>query len=152
MFRKYCIYALLVALLPLASSCVTQPGAYTYDKSRFYSGSSKDEVWRKIIQFFSENNIQVRTIEKDSGIVYAEATRISPGELSSYADCGSFPFEVVVSGTVRLNIFADESEEGTKVSVNTDFKSERSNIGDGSRSVGVCNSMGTLEKTILDYI
>lgn len=163
MFRKWFICTLLLVLLPLASSCVSQPGVYTFDKSRLYPENSKDEVWSKIIRFFSERNIQIKTVEKDSGIIYAEVTRFDPEELVTYADCGQGQKQTTVidvrriqAGIIKLNVFVVENSEGTSVSVNTDYKAEaipNSIFASGDKIyIQNCNSKGTLEKSILDYV
>lgn len=140
-FKSICI---LFALICVAS-CASPPKTTVFDKSRTYD-LSKDAVWEDLLSFFTSNNIQIKTIEKDSGVIYAERSGVD----ASMADCGQVPLaaEMVRSGT--LNVFVRPAGSKTQVTVNSDFKIVR--MFDNQTYTAPCNSTGLLEKSILESI
>lgn len=105
------------------------------------------------MEFFAERNLSIKTIEKDSGIIYAEPAIFN----DNYADCGSFgAYKATddVEGIVRLNVFVRTTNSGqTKVTVNTSFNDIFYNdpFIYGRKKVE-CQSTGVLEKEILDFV
>ena len=48
----------------------------------------KDQAWRGLMDYFTRHSIQIKTIEKDSGVIYAERLYGKGEEFSEFADCG----------------------------------------------------------------
>ena len=67
MYRSYAFVLFSVLL----SGCATVPATYDFDSKKIYN-NHKDFVWEGVMNFFAKNNIQIRTIEKASGLIYAE--------------------------------------------------------------------------------
>jgi hypothetical protein len=97
------------------------------------------------LAFFTSNNIQIKTIEKDSGVIYAERARADP----SMADCGQ-DLAVELSRPANLNVFVKEASGGTQVTVNANFEVVRTF--DNRTWNAPCHSTGLLEKQILSSI
>ncbi|MDJ1632246.1 hypothetical protein [Rhizobium rhizogenes] len=134
---------LTVATLAALSSCATPPKATVFKNSETFS-VTKDQAWEKLLAFFTSNNVQIKTIEKDSGVIYAERSGVD----ATYADCGQGGLAVDVSRSGTLNVFVREVSAGkTQVTVNTDFKIMRQF--DGQPIIGECKSTGSLERGIL---
>lgn len=138
--------AAAVAASVLVASCGTPPKSYTFDRSNTYP-ISKDEAWERLLGYFTSNNIQIKTIEKDSGVIYAERALVD----ASIADCGQGGLAVDVARAGGLNVFVRSvSPRETQVSVNSDYKITR--MFDGQVMVTPCNSTGLLEGQILRSI
>ena len=127
------------------SACATPPKKIAFEKSRSYS-LSKDAAWERLLGFFTSNNIQIKTIEKDSGVIYAERTLSD----ASMADCGQNALAGEIGRPVTLNVFVRQVGEKTDVTVNTDFKVIR--IFDGATWSDQCHSRGVLERSVLDHV
>src|SRR3972149_2690182 len=130
-------------LIVMLASCATAPATYNYEKSKSYS-RTYDQIWEDVIGFFASRNIQIKTIEKDSGVIYAETNRFD----EKLADCGHPGIASVVTRTVSLNVFVMRSERDPKVNVNTKFIETRQ----FDRSIWTveCNSKGVIEQAILE--
>ncbi len=111
-------------------------------------GSDFDAVWSAVIKFFATNNIPIKTIEKDSGIIYAEP-QIFPEE---WIDCGK-PYMLEVFGETEgsFNVFVNEDENDVSVQITTAF-SVSVWIGNDFKENRICYSTGAFEKSLLDYV
>ena len=105
-----------------------------------------DAVWEDIVQFLASKNIQIKNIAKDSGIIYAEASRFD----NDVADCGSPGILHIVGRRATFNVFVNRSSSNPTVSVNTEFTEVRRF--DGPTMTVPCNSRGVLEAAILNAI
>jgi hypothetical protein len=138
--------AAAASAMAIVASCATPPKTYTFDKTRTYP-ISKDEAWERLLGYFTTNNIQIKTIEKDSGVIYAERALVD----ASIADCGDGGLTVDVSRSGGLNVFVRAiSPNETQVSVNSDYKITRTF--DTQVIVTPCNSTGLIEGQILRSI
>lgn len=138
--------AAAVAATAMITSCATPPATYSFDRSNTYP-ISKDEAWERLLGYFTTNNIQIKTIEKDSGVIYAERSMVD----ASIADCGEGGLAMDVNRAGGLNVFVRSiSPRETQVSVNSDYKITR--MFDGQLMVSQCNSTGLIEGQILRAI
>lgn len=138
---NYQIMAALAALFAV-TSCATPPKETAINNSRTYS-ISKDEAWERLLTFFTGNNIQIKTIEKDSGVIYAERAIVD----TSMADCGQRPFAQELGRTATMNVFVRAVSAGTQVTVNTSFSVNRRF--DNQTWTDQCSSTGSLETQVL---
>ena len=127
------------------SACVAGPKPTQFENSRIYP-MSIDDVWPSIIEFLARYSMQIKTIEKDSGIIYAERTQAGEG----FADCGTTILAVEVGRPATVNIFVRANGAATEVTVNTVFTVARAF--DGRVFSDACLSTGVLETAILDSI
>ena len=136
--------AVLVATATLVA-CATAPANYSVNKSRSYD-KGYDQVWEDLVSFFASNNIPIKNIAKDSGVIYAESTRFD----DSYADCGKPGIMAVVGRKANFNVFVNRSGAKPAVSVNTDFTEFRRF--DTAQTTVQCNSKGIIEARLLDSV
>ncbi len=139
--KKFLAVAAAFAAL---AACATPPKQTAFSNSQVFQ-AGKDAVWSDLLAFFTSNNIQIKTIEKDSGVIYAERARADP----SMADCGQ-DLAVELSRPANLNVFVKEVSDGTQVTVNANFEAVRTF--DNRTWNAPCHSTGLLEKQILSSI
>lgn len=140
-----------LAISLAAAACAAPPALIPIDNSRTL-GISKDEAWANAVEYFATGNITIRTIERDSGIIYAERMFGSGNEVAQFADCGTAGMSVPTSTTVDLNVFVREAGDGVNVTVNTRFSQQRQSAWDNSISSVECSSLGVIENRILDAV
>ena len=137
----------MTAVLAL-SACATAPEVYDFDNSKTVS-TSYDQTWEKVITYFSSNNIPIKTLEKDSGLVVAEIARLDGRSISRYADCQASMLDMIEGGKADYNVFVRRAADGTTVTVNTDFSATRRGVGTATSSFSDCNSKGVFEQEFL---
>ena len=148
---------LLILSVLLFFGCATAPLTYNFDSTRTYE-AMEGEVWSDLMAFFTTNNIQIRTIERDSGIVYAERLYAGGDSLSlfsQFADCGNYALEIPGPGSASFNVFVnDEISDQITVSVTTNFTMvwSSSSMWSTTTVVRACNSTGWLEGLVLNAI
>ncbi|MDE2162351.1 MAG: hypothetical protein KGJ53_04250 [Alphaproteobacteria bacterium] len=142
MFRKILILAVAFTL----AGCATAPTKTQFSNSRSYPGSY-DAVWTQVVHFFATNNIPIKNIAKDSGVIYAEASSFD----SNDADCGSNPLMTPQQNVIALNVFVQDKGDHREVSVNATFRQVLVGPYNTVQTV-TCLSRGTIEQTIFDSI
>ena len=113
-----------------------------------------DAVWRALVRALAQENVQVRAIARDSGVIASEAV---PTTIGLYADCGRFGDRVVEGeAQVAYTIFVEAvSPSQTAVQVNTRMRTETYAQGVGkvrARSPLACASTGRWEANLLDTV
>lgn len=146
---KLQIPALAVLVFGL-SACATAPAFVPIENTRAIA-QSKDHVWANLVEHFASSNISIKTIEKDSGIIYAERMFGGGNSVSSMADCGVDPMARPITTAADLNVFVREAPAGgVTTTVNARFRQTRQSAWDNSMTSVECASLGTMERTILD--
>ena len=125
------------------------PAAYTEQIDAPY-----DAVWRALVRALARENVQIRTIARDSGVIASEAV---PTTIGLYADCGRFGEERVEGDAqVAFTIFVEAvSSTQTAVQVNTRMRTDPYTRGSGPpkpRSGLPCASTGRWEANLLDTV
>ncbi|HEX2480674.1 MAG TPA: hypothetical protein VHQ69_02215, partial [Methylomirabilota bacterium] len=125
------------------------PSAYTERIEAPY-----DAVWRALVRALARENVQIRTIARDSGVIASEAV---PTTIGLYADCGRFGDERVQGDAqVAFTIFVESVTSGqTAVQVNTRMRTDTYTRGSGlpkPRSGLPCASTGRWEANLLDTV
>jgi len=107
-------------------------------------GKSEDQVWSDLIGFFTSRNIQIQTIERDSGVIYAERASFD----DTLASCDMNSMLAPGTSLATLNVFVRPlSPTQTQVTVNTDFRKTGRY---GANEIPLnCYSTGLLEADIL---
>lgn len=141
MLRKFAVIAVAIAV----SACATPPATYSISNSRSYT-KQYDQVWEDLVAFFAKRNVQIKNIAKDSGVIYAEASRFD----DSVADCGNPGIFQVVGRRAHFNVFVNRSGKQPVVSVNTEFTEMRRF--DSNVQTVQCNSKGVLEDLVLSSV
>jgi uncharacterized lipoprotein len=125
------------------------PSAYTEQIEAPY-----DAVWRALVRALARENVQIRTIARDSGVIASEAV---PTTIGLYADCGRFGDERVEGeAQVAFTIFVEAvSPTQTAVQVNTRMRTDTYTRGSGppkARAGVPCASTGRWEANLLDTV
>jgi hypothetical protein len=125
------------------------PSAYTEQIEAPY-----DVVWRALVRALARENVQIRAIARDSGVIASEAV---PTTIGLYADCGRFGDEGVQGDAqVAFTIFVEAvSTTQTAVQVNTRMRTDTYTRGAGSpkpRPGLACASTGRWEANLLDTV
>jgi hypothetical protein len=107
-----------------------------------------DEVWTRLMAWFTSNQIQIKTIEKQSGVVYAEKAQV-PADWP--ADCGQPGFEDVVSRPMSMNVYVREEHPG-KVTVTVNVQVSERRSFSGKEWTVQCNSTGKLESSVFSAL
>lgn len=105
-----------------------------------------DTVWANLVEYFTSKSIQIKTIEKASGVIYAERSHVS----ENTADCGQVPLALELNRLLSLNVFVRAIASRTQVTVNAEYGIVRSF--DGKTWSDKCYSTGELERSILDSL
>jgi hypothetical protein len=113
-----------------------------------------DAVWRALVRALARENVQVRTIARDSGVIASEAV---PTTIGLYADCGRFGDERVEGDAqVAFTIFVEAvSNTQTAVQVNTRMRTDTYTRGSSPpkpRPGLPCASTGRWEANLLDTV
>jgi hypothetical protein len=125
------------------------PGPYTEQIDAPY-----EQVWRALMRVLARENVQVRAIARDSGVIASEAV---PTTIGLYADCGRFGDERVEGDAqVAFSIFVEAvSSTQTAVQVNTRMRTDAYGRGTGSvkpRPPLGCASTGRWEANLFDNV
>ncbi|MCC5980108.1 MAG: hypothetical protein JJU26_00140 [Oceanicaulis sp.] len=149
--KKYVIG--MIAGFALAG-CATAPQVYQFDNSDVVDAGFS-ETWDALIEYFSSRNIPIRTIDRSSGVLYAERMGDpgEPAEFLEYADCGTHGLASVASSNMSLNVYVrSESDDRTRVTVTADFSQAVIAVGAYVPHNHRCNSRGTLERLMIERI
>jgi len=156
MRRRRVTWALLGALgLAVLAGCSrvyvapVLPSAYTEQIEAPY-----EAVWRALVRALARENVQIRTIARDSGVIASEAV---PTVIGLYADCGRFGEERVQGDAqVAFTVFVEAvSVTQTAVQVNTRMHTDTYTRGSGPpkpRPGLPCASTGRWEANLLDTV
>lgn len=148
---------LIPALAVLISGCATyEPPVDRGVAKTQIIDKNFDEVWQNATEWFANNNVPIRNIVKDSGLI---ATDYRLGADSSFIDCGKVgTYEAFGDKNINVNLIAkEESSSSTSVRLNV-FGTARVNQADlYGRSTGAgkaidCVSTGKLETTLFEYL
>lgn len=134
------------------------PPKDTIPSSRIYA-YGYDEVWESVLATLSELNIQVKTMEKESGTIVAEDNTIvlrqyEPGRFdSAYCFCGSPQRNHFFKGLIGEYAISVTRETDVRISVNVNA-SFRASQYSGERFTGwfPCLSKGIFEPMFLDRL
>lgn len=156
--------AVCLAIVMLCG-CVTAPQMFQVNNVRQYP-VSKDVLWDRVIRYFATSNIQVKTVAKDSGVIYAERliTGSVPtewsarGRIGDLADCGKDFMAIPAAQAMQFNVYVRELGAGLSSATVTvtyveSYQGMNTMYGYYEPPPAVnCNSTGVLEGKVLDFI
>lgn len=143
---------IIACLAAAVSGCASTPPAHIPIENSRRIALSKDVAWSNLVEHFAAGNITIKTIERDSGIIYAERMFGTVADVATFADCGVPGMSVPISSSVDLNVFVREVEGGVNATVNASFRQQRRSTWDNSLSTVECASLGTIERSVLSAI
>jgi hypothetical protein len=137
---------ILILLGTLISSCATPAQQHHFVKTS-QTSLNYEKTWERVIEFFANNNIPIKNVAKDSGIIVAETLSFT----SDYADCGKPGIDQPVSDVGTFNVFVKQADK-VSLTVNAIFDENRISGWDGHHYKAKCFSTGKIEKEIIDYV
>ena len=132
--------------------CVTPPQPHDFANSQTYN-SSFDQVWSNLIRYFAENDLNIKTIDKSSGVIYTDQTNFPVPNADM--DCGNSGIAPVQSDVGSFNVFVITNADKTvTATVNSTFQQIRLNTFNSPPTEYAvdCTSTGTLELSILSQL
>lgn len=135
-----------LAVALLGAGCVGPSGpvvSYAVERERVAAGSFGD-VWDALLDTLSDSPLQIRGIDRQSGVLYAEGL-IDPA--LGWADCGRPGWWHPQDQIAIVNVYVRDAAPGTRVLVNARFQRLYSSGGD--RRLVQCTSTGALERDLL---
>ncbi|XKE45756.1 hypothetical protein LG302_01025 [Halomonas organivorans] len=147
-----------VLLVGCAGPSIQPPSAYSTDHGEIYSADF-DRVWENTVDWFAVNNIPIKNIEKDSGIIGSE---YALGSDYSQVDCGQVDpgdMHILTDQTVvaNINVLVRQSGSGATVQPNV-FGQGSFQLHDvwNNRPTSIkadrCVSTGELEQDLHNYL
>jgi len=145
-----CVAAAAITLAACAST--PPPVIEHFETNRTYS-MSRDQVWERAVEWFAVQNIPIKAIEKDSGIISGEAAYLRTVQ-GQYAVCDAPMLWSTNGATARLNILIRGNDTQASAQVNTTIVGEAvySLSNPPQRQSVACQSTGRLENSILNAI
>jgi uncharacterized lipoprotein len=119
----------------------------------FQIANPLDDVWQAVIETFSDLNIPLDKIEKDSGLITTDWIRLSDKKTAkTYMNCREKGGALIADITrrVRFNVFIKKTEEGSQIKINCNFQ-WISTARNGSVTED-CTTTGVFEKKIFEAI
>lgn len=142
----------LIAALALSGCSPTPPPPRTIENERTYA-MPRDEVWQRTVDWLTASQLTIKSIDKESGLIYADATYSDFDAIDAYADCGSTGFYHEWGAGLQLNVFVTEAQGGTKLRANAKIRQElMSRFNPSVHSSVDCASTGVFERQLLDAI
>jgi hypothetical protein len=133
----------LVALAVCACAPIPPAAAPDIQRTRTFA-LAPDAAWARLLEVMADQRLQLKAVERESGVIYAEELIARDPRL---ADCGRGRSWTPLDQTaLTLNVFVRENGSGSKVTINTSFKQMYSS-GIDQRFV-LCHSTGALEEEI----
>ena len=179
--HKSILYTVALFLMLLITSCFTVKEAsltkdYSKNVSSYESNLTVDQLWSKVIDYFSETGVGIQTLDKSSGIIISQdynfiikfTVENDKGELidsTAWAVCNCTTIKDQNGKTTALppttslgNFNVRIKEEGgkSKISINLlNFRFTRTYsglYGMQSTSTFQAYSTGVFEKSVMNYI
>jgi hypothetical protein len=116
--------------------------------------ASYDTTWKALIRALAMENVPLRAIAKDSGVI-ASDDFVSP--IGVYADCGRLG-DVAIEGEalVAFTVFVQPNGNGTDIQVNTKMRTQAYRRGSSGKlksdRVFQCVSTGRFEANLADTV
>jgi hypothetical protein len=151
----FCKKTIALTLTFFIFSCATtQVIVEPFDTSKTYM-SSYDDSWKKLVRFFSTNQIGIGTLEKDSGIITVNNQNLSQSLTSEYCAV-SVPFLWTHTGGQAVgSATLVEDDNFVTANVNIQFSANFSSCdlyGRCNYQTNPCPSNGTFERALLSSL
>lgn len=117
--------------------------------------ASYETTWRALLQALARENVPLRVVAKDSGVI---ASDDFPTTIGVYADCGRFgDTRVEGEALVTFTVFVHSvGSNGTDVQVNAKMRTQAHRTGPSGKlkpqPVFQCASTGRWESNLLDTV
>jgi len=129
-------------------SCATAPVPQQIVNS-FKIDRAFDSVWVAVIETFSDLQLPILNMEKDSGLIVTDWIDFKGQDNNGYCDCGKLTWKKEETREGKFNIFVKKiTEASCEIKINTMYRQIIINYGDKRD----CVSTGKLEKEFYDLV
>lgn len=143
-----------VLALVVIAGCASAPKSHEFVCERTIA-SDFDRTWQAVISYAAERNLQIKTLEKASGLIAFERGIVNEAD----ADCGTSGFgKTIERREANVNVFVRPMDGGVSVRVNVSpsvlISSPQFGGGIGAKNLAwqECFSTGGIEGRFLDAI
>lgn len=146
---------LVTAALLLAAGCSRlQVSPLSPPPFRTEVPASYDETWTALVRALAQQNVPLRAIARDSGVVASDEF-VSP--INLYADCGQLGGDQLEgAAVVSFTIFAEANGTSTRLQVNSKMRTVAHRRGKSGKLKPVpvypCASTGRFEANLIDAV
>jgi hypothetical protein len=147
--------ALVTAALLLAAGCSRlHVSPLSPPPFRTEVPASYDETWTALVRALAQQNVPLRAIARDSGVVASDEF-VSP--INLYADCGQLGGgQLEGAAAVSFTIFAEANGASTRLQVNSKMRTVAHRRGKSGKLKPVpvyqCASTGRFEANLIDAV
>lgn len=148
--------AILLVAVCLALIASAQDKAPQQVITTFSTAHPFDAVWPAVVETFSDLNLPIDKVEKDSGLITTDwigLNDIPKEEAKSYMNC-DYPRGIFAKTTrrVRFNIFIKKIGDESQLKINCQFEFIAHYTGPGGPKTYKCTSTGVFEKKIFNAV
>lgn len=116
--------------------------------------SSDDQTWRAVVRTLAAQNVPLRAVARDSGVIASDDI-VTP--IGLYADCGRIGDDRIEGeALVSYTLFATPDGSSTRVQVNSKMRTQAHRKGSSGKlkpiPVYPCASTGRFELNLLDAV
>jgi hypothetical protein len=150
-----------IGLALISTGIAPAVAGQNFDRSRTYDASF-DAIWTKLTKLLPSNDINIKTIDKQRGLIYAEATIINPmfgdntksrRQIKHNANCNHLTDESNYTDlSIRYNIAVLIIDQKTTVHITMNYSQLVLNNGGQQSGVVSCTTTGGQEVMILNAL
>ena len=112
-----------------------------------------DDVWQALVESFSELQLPIDNIEKDSGLITTDWIDFTGQKNTDYCDCGGLGMSIEQSRVGKFNVFVKKvTEDSCEIRVNCMYEQTIQEAITDAIIVRKCVSTGKLEAAMFDLI
>lgn len=156
----FILFALLLSATMFSCISYRPPKQYQFDKSRIINKTYED-TWTRVISWMAANNIPIRLIDKNSGIIESK-DKIDMSFLLNCMDCGTAGItenQTNYSGNFNIQVIK-KSDNQTEVYFNAFFRAVLERVVSSDPNSPpltyfnpiLCASTGVLERQFFEFI
>lgn len=138
----------VLGFLVLGIGCAVPATQYNINRV-WETNYDVDSLWNGVISFFAENNIPIKTLEKDSGIIISEWMALASVD-SQDLDCGQPGLAMAYEKYGKFTITIRPAGSQRQILINSQYQQRR--VWDGRAFYATCYSRGALEQKIKELI
>lgn len=144
---------ILMLLVIFFIGCAVAPKPRVIENS-FMVESNYDYAWTAVIETFSDLQLPIQNMEKDSGLISTDWIAFTKEQGKEYCDCGKVEFGLLGRDRVgKFNVFVKKiSENSCEMRVNCMFEQSVTKLDGTFYQRRSCISTGNLEKEINDIV
>lgn len=142
----------LVLVCLFIYGCATAPVPRQITKA-FPIEAPFDDVWQAVIESFSDLQLPIDNMEKDSGLITTDWIDIKGQKNTDYCDCGGLGINIEQRRVGKFNVFVKRiAGDSCEIRINCMYEQTISDIYEKSFRRRKCVSTGKLEAEMFNLI